>query len=479
MIIKSITLTNYRLYKGVNRIDFSSNKERNIFLISGENGFGKTTFLHSLIWCLYGKMIAEVETEVRKDINSNGYNSFLHSNLNNEVAAECECSVSDAIKERIKKHGYTSDTEKLKVLTQYSVSIEFGEVVIPSLPCASIRVTRSYDIIQDLENVEILIDNVRNELTNEIGPDVFINDFILNKDIARFFFFDSEQIVSLAETNSVNDRRHLCSAYNEVLGVRKYEDLKKNLENVRVRFRRKSSDTVSREKLISMMQRQESVQISINDNRQQVSVIEKTIKDLRDKDSEYQLRLMREGNNTTTSEIERLTNLIEVLKKKDIDYKKQLKVFLDYAPLAIIGRLLEETKSQVDNDHKQIDFVSNQLSRNNVVSDITSDILILLQNVPLSNEASLQIQQGVQDIMNKYKGDVNSGDVLLSISETDYEEFMSVYNNITTTYRSEFVRLADDYRKNKHFLERNSRRLSNINAKENDELIKNYVLIKS
>ena len=133
-------------------------------------------------------------------------------------------------------------------MTTYSVTIEFSEVVIPSLPCTSIKISRSYDIIQDKESVEILIDGVRNELANEIGPDVFINDFILNKDIARFFFFDSEQIVALAETGSVNDRRKLCSAYNEVLGVRKYEDLKRNLENVRLRFRRKSSDTEGKEK---------------------------------------------------------------------------------------------------------------------------------------------------------------------------------------------------------------------------------------
>lgn len=49
---------------------------------------------------------------------------------------------------------------------------------------------------------------------------------------------------------------------------------------------------------------------------------------------------------------------------------------------------------------------------------------------------------------------------------------MAIYSNITTTYKSEFTRLTDDYRKNKQVLERNSRRLANINSKENDELIK-------
>lgn len=228
MIIKSITLNNYRLYKGNNTLSFSLSDKKNIILISGDNGFGKTTFLHSLIWCLYGKLMTEVEVEVRKDINSNGYNSFLRSNMNNEVLSKSERVIDDEIRQSIKKKGYTPEIEYLKDLTTYSVSIEFSEVIIPSLPCTSIKISRSYDIIQDKEYVNILVDGVQNELANEIGPDIFINDFILNKDIARFFFFDSEQIVALAETGSISERRKLCSAYNEVLGVRKYEDLNLN-----------------------------------------------------------------------------------------------------------------------------------------------------------------------------------------------------------------------------------------------------------
>ena len=84
MIIKSITLGNYRLYEGKNIIKFNQDDEKPIFLISGENGFGKTTFLHSLIWCLYGRLITEVEAEVRKDIANSGYNAFLKNNLYTE-----------------------------------------------------------------------------------------------------------------------------------------------------------------------------------------------------------------------------------------------------------------------------------------------------------------------------------------------------------------------------------------------------------
>ena len=41
MRIQDITLTNFRLYKGTNKISFPEDVDgKNIYLISGENGFG-------------------------------------------------------------------------------------------------------------------------------------------------------------------------------------------------------------------------------------------------------------------------------------------------------------------------------------------------------------------------------------------------------------------------------------------------------
>lgn len=471
MIIKSITLNNYRLYKGKNTISFPVHEERNIFLISGENGFGKTTFLHSLIWCLYGRLMTEVEAQVRKDISNSGYNAFLKGNLNNEVRSQLIELDKKSI-EQIKRRGYTPENGHLKDITQYSVTIDFGDVVIPSLPCTSLQVIRYYDMALEKEGVEILIDGVKNELTNEIGPEVFINDFILNKDIARFFFFDSEQIVSLAETNTISEKRRLCSAYNEVLGVRKYEDLKKNIENVRLRFRRKSSDTESRERLIALINRKEELEKEIENNHSLTASLEDNLKDLKGKDEALQLQLMREGDNATTKEIKRIEDLLVVTKEKDLEYKKQLKVFLEYAPIAMTGKLLQETKDQLESDFKQREANSFQMSRNLIVSDITSDLLLILQKTPLPSETSMQLQNQIQDVLAKYKQEVTENEALLVMSENDYEEFMAVYSNITSTYKAEFEHLAEDYKKNKQILERNSRRLSNIQSKESDEIIK-------
>lgn len=471
MIIKSITLSNYRLYEGKNIITFIQDNDKPIFLISGENGFGKTTFLHSLIWCLYGRLITEVEAEVRRDIANSGYNAFLRNNLNNNVRAKLE-ALDASKKDAIKRRGYSSDNEDLKRLTTYYVAIEFEDVVIPSLPCTSLKVVRSYDMVTEKENVEILIDGQRNELTATIGSEVFINDFILNKDIARFFFFDSEQIVALAETNTPSEKRRLCSAYNEVLGVRKYEDLKKNLENVRLRFRKKSSDVTSREKFISMLNKQEELEKQVADKRLALSNLESELLQLRSEDEAIQLQLMREGNDATSTEIARIEKLIEATKQKDEEYKHQLRQFIDYAPFAITGKLFKDTRDQIEYDFKLREAKNDQLSRNLVVSQITSDLMLMFEHSTISSPEKSELIMQVQDVLEKYKHEVTEEDVLLSVSEQDYEEFLAIYNNLTTTYRSEFEHLAEDYKKNKLVLERNSRRLSNIQSKEKDELIK-------
>lgn len=54
MYINKITMKNFRQYKNT-IIDFSIGDDRNIFPIIGANGYGKTTFVNAIAWCLYGK----------------------------------------------------------------------------------------------------------------------------------------------------------------------------------------------------------------------------------------------------------------------------------------------------------------------------------------------------------------------------------------------------------------------------------------
>ena len=52
--ISSISVTNYRQYQGTQVLDFKNDKTKNVSLILGKNGAGKSNLLNAITWCLYG-----------------------------------------------------------------------------------------------------------------------------------------------------------------------------------------------------------------------------------------------------------------------------------------------------------------------------------------------------------------------------------------------------------------------------------------
>jgi DNA sulfur modification protein DndD len=84
MLLKSIKLKNFRQFINENEIEFSLNENKNVSIILGENGSGKTSLAQAFTWCLYGitdfkdssmlnkvvetKMLPGDEEEVRVDI---------------------------------------------------------------------------------------------------------------------------------------------------------------------------------------------------------------------------------------------------------------------------------------------------------------------------------------------------------------------------------------------------------------------------
>lgn len=376
MIIKHIILNNYRLYEGLNEISFKYEDNRNIHLICGENGFGKTTFLHSLLWCLYGRFVGDVPAS-GQDSNAN-YNALLQGNLNYNALKRLEHIVTPDLIAMVKKHGYINELEYLKKDAIYSVSITFADLAIPAIPCRNIEVIRSYDYILQKEQVEIIIDGCKNELTEEIGPDVFINDFILNKDIARLFFFDAEEIVELAETGTIAERRRLGKAYEEVLGIRKYEDLKANLEGLRLKYRKKSQDISLRQQLEKLLEQREVANHEAESIENHIQELNDKLTELRQEDVMLQSQLSREGSSVKTEEMQRTKVVIEKCKLEDTEMKSRLKQFIDYAPFAIAGTVFAQAYQLAKADHDTISKNNASIAQNHVLDSISKELITML-----------------------------------------------------------------------------------------------------
>ena len=55
MIIKSLTVENFRSFYGEHEIQFATESQKNTTIIYAMNGVGKTNLLNAVLWCLHGE----------------------------------------------------------------------------------------------------------------------------------------------------------------------------------------------------------------------------------------------------------------------------------------------------------------------------------------------------------------------------------------------------------------------------------------
>ena len=475
MFIQSIILNNYRVYKGLNKITFNTGG-KNIFLISGNNGFGKTTFLTSLAWCLYGKLMVDVDEKYRRDINdAQGYKNYVRNSLSQSYAQELDAIViKPEDKRRIQKNGYCDEFIGLDKKCKYFVQIELSDVYIPSIPCSRITITREYDYILDQEKVEVLIDGHVNELAKEVGYDIFINDFILSKDIAKFFLFDAEKIVTLAEVKSLEERRKLSTAYCEVLGIKKFEDIKRNLENLRIKFRKQSGVSVNSSQLEKAAQEVERLELTIREGEEQIASIDASLLKLKANKDQIQEKLIREGNAMSLEELAKQKDLLKTLKEKDHALKNQLREMLDIAPFAIAGKLFTSLKEQSDRERSAKSAVNAVAEINHALNETRTQLLNTIK-ADLGFQNYQYLGGIIDDVFMqnmRINQESNCTNILLDYSLTESNELQALYDNIRLSYTTVFKQLVKDIKNTALFISKTQKKISSAEMDESDIQIK-------
>lgn len=448
MFINQIVLEDFRIYRGVNRIEFTPNQDKTVFIISGNNGFGKTTFLTSLVWCLYGKLMIDVDDKYKRDVfEAGGYKKYASNNLNRKSCAE-------------KK-------------TQYSVEVALSNIHIPSLPCNEVKIKRTFSIDSKEDSVEILIDGQINELTKDVGPELFIHDFVLPKEIAKFFFFDAEKIVELAEVKSLEDKRKLSKAYSEVLGIKKYEDLRNHLKDLRLRFRKDSATKADKSKFELLQKEIGELKGLIQLQEDQISNLteEKLVK--RKQSDQYQEKLIREGNSLTLKELKDLKHLRDNLLADSRKLKSRIKEYLELAPFAIAGnKLLLMRKQLIEELHRSQKEFSPEVLKEKVKlisSQFVSSGEKLLIDRKILNQLTSKLEESIYKTLTE--NDSQEFKVILEFSETEKNEFEAIFNNLKYSYSIAFKQLMKDEKNNRITLSKLVRKISDAESKEDDLLI--------
>lgn len=411
--------------------------------------------------------MVDVDEKFRRDINdAQGYKNYARQSLHKELANIVDSyKISTEERKQILRNGYSSENECIKNNSQYYVEISITNVFIPSIPCRTITIRRTYDYFLEIESIEVLIDGQINELAKEVGYDIFINDFILSKDIAKFFFFDAEKIVNLAEVKSIDEKRRLSSAYSEVLGIKKYEDIKRNLENLRLKFRKNAGSTISKAKLDKLTYNVTDIENRIKSNETERERIDGDIQRYRVESVQLQERLIREGNAISVEELKKQKELCSVLKNKDLKLKEQLRDLLDIAPFAISGGLFARLVNQAIAEKKIKSSVANCAAINTALQSTRLQLIEMVPKLDLSETQRKAIEKLIanvfsQNIIQTDHAQSANIKVLLDYNDNEINELQALFDHIRYSFNTMFKQLVKDIKNNALFLAKTQRKIA-------------------
>lgn len=457
MTIKEIELNNFRIYKGSNLIDLSNVDDKNIFVVSGRNGFGKTTFLMSLVWCLYGRQMQDVDDIYKKEIDDQGgYGKYIGNSLNRLAKSEDDYN--------------------------FHVSITFTNVNIPEVPCKEIRIKRSYNSkTSSYEDVEVLIDGYPSEIAKEVGPEIFIREFIMPIEIAKFFFFDAEKIVSLAEVNTPEQKRKLSKAYSEVLGIKKYEDLKGELEGLQLKLRQDTASATEKSQLRILEAEYQNYDDKIKDNETLITELREKRSEKNKESRDIQEKLIKSGSLITVEELHELRNKEEELTENLLELQNQLKESYDIIPFAIAGEKFLEVNDQLENEtnYKAAKF------KDENVKGVTNKILTDLIKEPKPEDLVIDYKvekyfaetfeklirkhffSDTPDLPKDFK-------MLLEFSDSEKNELQALLNNIKYSFKESFKRITSDYNQTRNDLNAIRKKIRDAETNQESPIITEF-----
>jgi len=413
MILDKLSLHNFAIYKGLQEFDLrTKGKSKPIILIGAMNGSGKTTFLQSIDFVLYGK-----NSNVFKSQNLS-YDKFLEKNIH-----------KDQIEEGAQ------------------ITLEFNRLSKGEVE--NFRIIRSWKKTSDKmkESFSVFINNVLDELTTK-DWDNFIEQILPSK-VAQLFFFDGEKIEELADLEQ--SKEVLRKSIDSLLGLEIVSRLEDDLDD----FRKKSSLSI----------KDDSEKRVIEDLTKKIDSIEEQIKELEDQRVKIEDALTRNKHAVSDTDQELEKSGLEFFTKKQ-EYENEaiqketilksineefMNAISSEGPLLLVQDEIKELQER---------FKKDLLSNKNIESTETSN--------KLAEEVSQFINKECQDIDFK-----NKAKKFLKEKIINNEENPQSFASIVGLDQHAFTHLMDtvlssldkDNKKNIKLYEQVSEEIENIQLK--------------
>ncbi|MBT8508693.1 hypothetical protein AZH53_09780 [Methanomicrobiaceae archaeon CYW5] len=207
MKILELQLCNFKNYRGLHSMDFSTRSPSHpIILIGGMNGAGKTTIFEAVKLCLFGIQYQGQALPKKR------YDSFI----------------------RDARNKYSVLEKDSRYFVQVSLLLE------DVFPTYSITLKRSWSLDEHgrvNESFSIMRDNIPLEIVSQEYWQDYISSLVPPY-ITDYFFFDGERLAEL--TSGDNAEEILRDAARDLIGLKQYETLKGDLDTLEKKIKRKS-----------------------------------------------------------------------------------------------------------------------------------------------------------------------------------------------------------------------------------------------
>lgn len=400
MKINKIVLYNFNSYEGLNEFDFTSDdSNKNIILIGGKNGAGKTSLFTAIKIALYGPLSfgyvgvnPKYIAKIKDCINSKSFQKDV-------VESRVQISVSLMVEREVKEYEITRewDYTKQKLEEKYCVKTD-GRL---------------------LDNQELSC--FQNYLQGMIPPDLF-----------EFFLFDGEEVGSIFSTSTYNS--YVKNAIYTLCGLDIFEIIRKYTTG----YAGKTESTDEEE----IYAQYEELRKSAEEIETNYTELEVQIKADKDELEKVETELMEVEtafkNAGGITEVERQTLLKEFSETEHTKTEAltKIKMFVEgLMPFFILRDFTGRISDQLDFEEKgEIYYyvqqklkkqeIKNTLNENQEVSDAAIDALMEFLLKKFKPKGFKEGAQSVHDLSKEDSGRVNA--MISAIDDFDVEAMVKL-----------------------------------------------------
>lgn len=186
MLLLSMKLKDFRQFEGEQEVYFSTDTDKNVTIIMGENGSGKTTFAQAFTWCLYGKV-----------------------DFNDPIL------ISKATAQNMKSGD--KETVYVKLVLQHS-GIEYHVTRSQTYQLSS---TGSLKGSPTKLRIQYKSKDGQQEIVSDNQTEYKIKE-ILPSELSHYFFFDGERIGKMSKDIQSGNSTDFAEAVKNLLGLKSY-----------------------------------------------------------------------------------------------------------------------------------------------------------------------------------------------------------------------------------------------------------------